>query len=129
MGDEVKERSPAPELSLLPDKDREQGPPTARIQDESEQRWWELGQALSRVGSLVDVPEAVQLERTTVRDNNSEDLVRQIMAAQLDRKTRRARANIIIDNSAPLDRLDDKVEQLHIDLMARAGASNDNAAS
>lgn len=78
---------------------------------------------------VVDVPEAVQLARTTARDNNTEELVRQIMAAQLDRDTRLAGADIVIDNSAPLDALDDKVDALHTDLLARADADRAGSAT
>ena len=42
---------------------------------------------------VVDVPEAVQVDRTMRRDDNSESLVKQIMAAQLDRQTRLSRTD------------------------------------
>ena len=69
---------------------------------------------------VVDVPEAVQIERTMARDDNSEALVRSIMAAQLPRHERLQRADIVIDNSQPLDALDQRVAQLHTDLLCRA---------
>ena len=69
---------------------------------------------------VVDVPERLQLARTMARDDNSEDLVRQIMAAQLPRDRRRAGADIVIDNSEPLDTLDARVAALHEDLLRRA---------
>lgn len=71
---------------------------------------------------VVDVPEALQIARTMARDNNSEDLVRRIMAAQLPREKRLQGADLVIDNSAPLDTLDERVTALHEDLLKRASS-------
>ena len=72
---------------------------------------------------VIDVPEAVQLKRTMARDDNSEALVKQIMAAQLDRQTRLSRADTSITNDASLTELYERVEALHEDLLARAASS------
>ena len=71
---------------------------------------------------VVDVPESVQLSRTMARDDNSEQLVKSIMAAQLDRETRLSRADTSISNDGSLDELYTRVDDLHDDLLARAGA-------
>lgn len=71
---------------------------------------------------VVDVPESVQLNRTMARDDNSEQLVKSIMAAQLDRKTRLSRADTSISNNSSLDELYARVDDLHEDLLARASA-------
>ena len=71
---------------------------------------------------VVDVPEAVQIERTMTRDQNDRALVGQIMAAQLDRATRISRADIVIDNSGSLEALHLRGAQLHRTLLARASA-------
>ena len=71
---------------------------------------------------VVDVPESVQLSRTMARDDNSEQLVKSIMAAQLDRETRLSRADTSISNDGSLDELYARVDDLHDDLLARAGA-------
>ncbi len=73
---------------------------------------------------VVDVPEEVQLQRTMARDDNSEVLVKQIMAAQLDRQTRLSRADTSILNDASLETLYERVEKLHDDLLARAAAAS-----
>lgn len=72
---------------------------------------------------VVDVPEAVQLRRTMSRDDNSEQLVKQIMAAQLDRETRLSHGDTAITNNASLEALHEKVEALHVELLAKADAS------
>ena len=72
---------------------------------------------------VVDVPEEVQLRRTMARDDDSETLVKQIMAAQLDRQTRLARADTSITNDGSLEALYKLVEKLHEDLLARAAAA------
>ena len=73
---------------------------------------------------VVDVPEEVQLRRTMARDDNSEALVKQIMAAQLDRQTRLARADTSITNDASLEELCERVEAMHEDLLVRAAAAS-----
>ena len=74
------------------------------------------------VSVVVDVPETLQIERTMARDQNSRQLVEQIMAAQLDRETRIARSDIVIDNSTSLDALYERAAVLHETLLARAAA-------
>jgi dephospho-CoA kinase len=62
---------------------------------------------------VVDVPESLQLARTMARDDNSEELVRAIMAAQLPRKDRLKRADTVIDNSGDLEALGRRAGELH----------------
>ncbi|MEZ5555873.1 dephospho-CoA kinase [Haliea sp.] len=69
---------------------------------------------------VVDVPEEMQLARTVQRDNNDEDQVKRIMAAQLPRQQRLARADIVIDNSGSLKALDAVVAELHKEFLQRA---------
>lgn len=72
---------------------------------------------------VVDVPEALQLERTMSRDANSEAQVRSIIAAQTDRSARLARADDVIVNEGGLDALDDAVAELHAQYLAMAGTT------
>lgn len=71
---------------------------------------------------VVDVSESTQLERTMKRDNNSADLVRQIMAAQLSREERLRAADLIIDNDGNLEELHQHVDALHKQLLVKASA-------
>ena len=71
---------------------------------------------------VVDVPESVQLSRTMTRDGNSEQLVKSIMAVQLDRETRLARSDTSISNGGTLEELHTRVDALHTDLLRRAQA-------
>ena len=70
--------------------------------------------------AVVDVPEDVQLERTMARDDNDEGQVKRIMAAQMKRTERLELADIVIDNSGSLERLESVVEALHVQFLARA---------
>lgn len=72
---------------------------------------------------VVDVPESVQIERTMRRDDNSEELVRAVMQAQLSRAERVARADSVVDNSGPLEALEDKADALHLRLVSLAQTS------
>jgi dephospho-CoA kinase len=81
----------------------------------------ESGQSeLIDVSVVVDAPEATQIARTMERDGNDQALVEGIMAAQLDRETRKSRADIVIDNSASLADLQEQAAILHQTLLARA---------
>lgn len=62
---------------------------------------------------VVDVPTDVQIARVTQRDNNDEAQVRAIMATQPSRDERLAYADDVIDNTMPLEQLDDRVAELH----------------
>lgn len=75
---------------------------------------------------VVDVPEEIQLQRTTERDQNSTEQVRRIMAAQMDRQARLARADSIIDNSGNLQSLRAATLQLHQSLLQRAQDARDS---
>jgi len=84
----------------------------------------ESGQSeLVDISVVVDVPEASQIARTMERDGNDRNLVERIMAAQLDRETRKSRADIVIDNSSSLAALYEKAEMLHQTLLARASST------
>ena len=69
---------------------------------------------------VVDIPETLQIERTTLRDGNSSELVKKIIDSQLKRDERLSRADIVIDNSGSLDKLQLKLKELHSDLKKKA---------
>ena len=69
---------------------------------------------------VVDIPETLQIERTTLRDSNSSELVKKIIDSQIKRDERLSRADIVIDNSNSLDELSSKIKKLHSDLKKKA---------
>ena len=69
---------------------------------------------------VVDIPETLQIERTSLRDGNSSELVKKIIDSQLKRDERLSRADIVIDNSDSLDKLKLKIKELHSDLNKKA---------
>ena len=62
---------------------------------------------------VIDVPEELQIKRTTERDNNEESLVRRIIASQASRQLRLEKANDIIENTGELNALNQHVDKLH----------------
>ncbi|UZK04906.1 dephospho-CoA kinase [Venatoribacter cucullus] len=75
---------------------------------------FESGQAqLTARTLLIDVPEDVQLQRASARDGNDAEQIRRIMAAQLSRQERRARADDLVDNSGSLEQLYAQLQGLH----------------
>ena len=62
---------------------------------------------------VVDVPEDVQIERVTRRDNNTPEQVRAIMAVQPSREQRLEYADDVIVNDGTLEALEQRVEELH----------------
>ena len=75
----------------------------------------ESGAYASRVGRVcvVDVPEALQIERVMRRNGFDRTRIAQIMAAQASREQRLAAADDLIDNSGGLDHLHAQVAALH----------------
>lgn len=65
---------------------------------------------------IIDVPEAIQIERTCSRDDNDIEQVKRIIAAQLPREQRLTHADWVIDNSQPIETLDSRIETLHQEL-------------
>jgi dephospho-CoA kinase len=61
---------------------------------------------------VIDVPETVQIARTAARDDVDEAQARAIVAAQLPRAERLARADDVIDNSASEAELAEQVAEL-----------------
>lgn len=70
---------------------------------------------------VIDVPKDVQLERTMARDANSREQVERIIAAQMSREDRLARADEVIDNDRPLDDVTRQVRELHERLLVDFG--------
>lgn len=62
---------------------------------------------------VVDCPPELQIQRVTQRDQTSEAQTESIIASQIDRESRLAQADDIIDNSGSLNDLRPIVEQLH----------------
>jgi dephospho-CoA kinase len=72
---------------------------------------------------VVDVAEAVQLERLTVRDKIDPALAHQMLAAQSPRKLRLERADDVIVNSGSPQDTALEVQRLHAAYLARAGSA------
>jgi len=69
---------------------------------------------------VVDVPEAIQIQRTMQRDANNLEQVKAIIAAQISRETRNSRADMLISNDGDLSALHNKVLALHQQLLIQA---------
>ncbi|MGI1669125.1 MAG: dephospho-CoA kinase [Neptuniibacter sp.] len=69
---------------------------------------------------VVDVSENIQIQRTMKRDHNSSDQVKAIIAAQKNREERIQSAHYIINNDADLKALQEKVFNLHQQLLLNA---------
>ncbi len=62
---------------------------------------------------VVDVPESLQIVRTTARDQASEEQVRAILSAQVQREERLKHADDVLVNDRDLSWLGVEVERLH----------------
>ena len=80
---------------------------------------------------VVDVAEAVQIERVKARDGVNEQQARAILAAQASRAQRLALADDVIENTGSLSELDSKVAKLHDKYLAlgaiQTGAGNQDS--
>lgn len=71
---------------------------------------------------VVDCPEAIQIARVMRRSNLPETQVRRIISSQISRENRLAAADDVIDNSGTLDALQQRVAELHAEVLARTRA-------
>lgn len=62
---------------------------------------------------VIDTSEELQLARASARDNNNAEQIKAIMASQMPRAERCAKADDIILNNGNLEDLDQQVNQLH----------------
>ncbi|HTP62026.1 MAG TPA: dephospho-CoA kinase [Burkholderiales bacterium] len=62
---------------------------------------------------VVDCPEALQIARVRRRSGLAEEEVRRIIASQIQRESRLAAADDVIDNSGTIAAMQQKVRQLH----------------
>jgi len=69
-------------------------------------------QLVARV-CVVDVPEELQVQRASARDGSDAAQIRKIIAAQLPREERLARADDILDNAGGFESLKGQVRELH----------------
>lgn len=76
---------------------------------------------------VVDCPEALQIERVRARNGLPVDQIKDILGAQVDRRTRLAAADDIIDNSGSLEALARQVDALHQSYMTLARTAPDQA--
>lgn len=74
---------------------------------------------------VVDASEGRQIERTSARDDVSEDQVRAIIAAQMLREDRLQRADTVVNNNGDQRELDERVVELHQQLLKLANAENE----
>ncbi|PCM45234.1 dephospho-CoA kinase [Marinobacter sp. ANT_B65] len=70
---------------------------------------------------VVDVPVDIQIARTMARDTNSREQVERIIAAQMPREQRIAKAHAIVDNSQPTEKVAAEVRALHEKFMVDFG--------
>lgn len=75
---------------------------------------------------VVDVLEETQVQRTSSRDGVSEEQVKSIIAAQIDRKKRLNFADVIIVNDGTLEDLKNKVLDQHQKYLSILGKSEDH---
>ncbi len=86
----------------------------------------ERGTLVSRVARVlvVDCPEELQLQRAAARSGLARDAIRAIIATQLSRAARLARADDVIDNSGAESALRPQVERLDSRYRALATAAD-----
>ena len=69
---------------------------------------------------MVDCPEALQVARVRQRSGLAETEIRRIIDAQIQRQTRLAAADDVIDNSGSIAAMQQQVRQLHEKYLALA---------
>ena len=62
---------------------------------------------------VIDVPEALQIQRASCRDNNDPEQIKRIIASQISRADRLAQADDVIENLGDIAQLQQKLDTLH----------------
>lgn len=73
---------------------------------------------------LVDIPEELQIERASARDSNLADQIKRIIDSQMPRQEKLSRADIVFDNSQPLETVASRVADLHNQFLSLAAAKS-----
>ncbi len=61
----------------------------------------------------VDIPTELQIQRGIARNPNDEQVIQRVIAAQMTREVRNERADFVIDNTQPLDKVYRQLDKLH----------------
>ena len=69
---------------------------------------------------LVDLPEQLQIERASARDNNQAEQIARIIQTQMPRQEKLSRADYVLDNTQPVETLKTRVAELHRQFTALA---------
>jgi dephospho-CoA kinase len=77
---------------------------------------------------LVDLPEALQIERACARDNNLADQIKRIIDSQMPRQEKLVRADLVFDNSQSLETVASRVALLHNQFLSLAEAKKEGNA-
>lgn len=72
---------------------------------------------------VVDVPEQIQIDRLTRRDDITQAQAQNILAVQATRQQRLAHATHVLDNSGSLEKLLEQIDRLHRKLTQQDSAS------
>ena len=72
---------------------------------------------------VVDVPEDTQISRASLRDGNTSEQIRRIMATQCTRSERLKKATYVIDNDSTLESSRTQVEHVHQAILASLAAT------
>lgn len=73
---------------------------------------------------LVDLPVDQQIERASARDGNDKQQIERIIASQMPRQEKLAKANWVFDNALNKDTMTARIEGLHRELMALTQPTN-----
>ena len=74
---------------------------------------------------LVDVPEELQIERASARDRNLANQIKRIIDSQMPRQEKISKADIVFDNSQPLETMASRVADLHHQFLSLAAAKKE----
>lgn len=73
---------------------------------------------------VIDATEELQLKRASARDQNNQEQIKRIMATQISRSERCAKADDIIENHGNLNELDVQAKKLHHFYLEQANKTN-----
>ena len=89
---------------------------------------FESGQVeMTDINVVIDIPQALQIERASARDQNDAATIQRIIDAQMARDERSSKADYVVDNSGSLEQLQTKLRTLHNILLERSAGHSPSA--
>ena len=82
---------------------------------------------MTDINIVIDIPQALQIQRASARDQNDAATIQRIIDAQMARTERSKRADFVVDNSGTVEQLQKTLQALHSKLLEQSASYSPSA--